>query len=171
MHYKTEIHRKVVYAFIAIQNPKQVPKMWFYGTQHISAATPIEKIHYKTEIQRKFVYAFVEIQKPKHRAKARLVIFCKPVYFCSTPNRNDAWKNWVSPKKYVYVFVEIQNPKQVPKMWFYVSQHISAANPIRFTDKFVYAFVEIQKPPTGVQNVIFCNPAYLCSNPNRKDSL
>ena len=65
MHDKADIHRKCVYAFAEIQNPKQVLKIWFSLSQQISAEGPIEKMQYKTEIHRKFVYASAEIQNPK----------------------------------------------------------------------------------------------------------
>ena len=44
MQYKTEIHRKFVHASAEIQNPKQVPKIWFSVSNHISAKALIENM-------------------------------------------------------------------------------------------------------------------------------
>ena len=70
MHYKTEIHRKIVYAFADIQNPKHMPNIWFSLSNHISAEAVIENMHYKTKVHRNInVYAFADIQNLKHMHK------------------------------------------------------------------------------------------------------
>ena len=48
MHYKTEIYRKLVYASAEVQNPKQMLKILFPVSQHVSAEAPVEKMHYAT---------------------------------------------------------------------------------------------------------------------------
>ena len=48
MHYKTEIQQKFVHAAAEIQNPKQMLKILFPVSQHISAEAPVEKMHYAT---------------------------------------------------------------------------------------------------------------------------
>ena len=70
-NYKIEIHRKNVYAFADIQNPRHMQKIWISLSNHIPAEAQMEKMHYKTEIHRKFVYAFADIQNPKHMPKIR----------------------------------------------------------------------------------------------------
>ena len=69
MHYETEIHRKFIYAFAEVQNPKQMPKIRFSVSQHISAEAPMEKMQCRTEIHHKFVYVFDEIQNVEQMPK------------------------------------------------------------------------------------------------------
>ena len=73
---KTEIHRKHGYAFTEIHNSKQMFKIRFSRSHHISAEARIEKIHYKTGIHQKSAYASAEIQNPKQMPKILVQYIC-----------------------------------------------------------------------------------------------
>ena len=73
---------------------------------------------------------------------------------------------------------DIQNPKHVPKIWFTLSNHISAEALIEnmhykteIDRKCVYAFADIQNPKTHTQNMVFPKQSYVSRRANRKDAL
>ena len=69
MQHQTKIHLTYVHVFTEIQKPRQVLKIEFSLSQHISAEAQRKQIHYQTESHGTFVYAIADVQNPEQKLK------------------------------------------------------------------------------------------------------
>ena len=156
------------------QNPKRMPNICFFVSQHISAAAPTENMQY---IQPRFTERlYMRPLQSRIPNRCPKYDFLQSSIFSSSPNRKEELWNKDSPNSCIYVRCNPES-QTMSATWFPVSQHISATALIERKHQKTEIHrntIRVHWNPesqTDAQNINFCKPAYFSSSPNRKYAL